>query len=85
MRWRTLIEEMRENTQFVDTQLKGPYKKWHHTHSFIELGGGTLLRDRVLYQVPAGRLGSTLLGAKIRKDVSQIFEYRRKKIVELFS
>jgi ligand-binding SRPBCC domain-containing protein len=39
MKWRTLIEEWQPNTKFVDTQLRGPYKLWHHTHEFEPIDG----------------------------------------------
>lgn len=83
-RWRTRIEEWVPGVRFVDTQLKGPYKKWHHTHRFQSLGGGTLLRDTVRYVIPAGALGNLALGGLIQKDVQAIFGYRKKVIRELF-
>ena len=82
--WRTKIEAWQPVKKFVDTQLKGPYRKWHHTHEFQPLGGGTLLRDRVLFKLPLGILGDTLGGWKVHKDVQQIFTFRRQKIRELF-
>jgi uncharacterized protein (TIGR01777 family) len=84
MRWRTLIEDWRLNDSFVDTQLQGPYAKWHHTHTFLPMKGGTLMRDRVLYRLPLGILGKRLAHWKVRNDIEAIFSYRRKKITELF-
>lgn len=40
LRWQSSIEEWTPNESFVDLQLKGPYDKWHHRHSFRELNGG---------------------------------------------
>ena len=82
--WRTLIEEWNELESFVDTQLKGPYSRWHHQHLFFAVKGGTLIMDRVTYRVPAKFLGKLLLGKFIRSDVEKIFEYRRSKIQTLF-
>ncbi len=82
--WRTRIEEWEPGRKFVDTQLSGPYKLWHHTHEFIPMAGGTLLRDRVRYQVPFGWLGAMASGWKVHKDVATIFDFRRKKIAERF-
>ena len=84
MKWRTRIEEWRPNERFVDTQLKGPYSKWHHTHDFIPLAGGTLMRDRVIYKLPLGFVGDVSGGWFVKKDVATIFKFRRKKIEELF-
>ncbi|MGE4133798.1 MAG: TIGR01777 family oxidoreductase [Bdellovibrionales bacterium] len=81
--WRTLIQDWIPDKQFVDEQLKGPYSKWHHVHSFDSVVGGCLLRDEVTYRVPAHLLGKLALTGFILKDVKQIFSYRQKKIEEL--
>jgi uncharacterized protein (TIGR01777 family) len=83
-RWRTLIEDWVPNKKFVDRQLKGPYSLWHHTHEFIPLAGGTLMRDRVLYRLPVGLLGDFCASWKVVRDVDSIFKYRRKVIHERF-
>lgn len=83
VRWKTLIKEWNPEQSFVDDQLSGPYKKWHHLHLFEEVPGGTLLRDEVTFQIPGGPLGRFLLYPLIRREVEAIFAYRRKKIAEL--
>jgi len=82
--WQTRIEEWKPKQYFSDSQLKGPYKKWHHTHRFLPMKGGTLLTDRVLYQLPMGALGGLAAGWKVRGDVREIFKYRFKVISERF-
>jgi len=84
-RWRTKILRWQPGVEFVDTQLKGPYALWHHTHRFEAVPGGTLMRDEVIYKVPGGRLGKLLLSWLIRRDVAQIFAFRQAKIEELFA
>ena len=34
--WLTRIEEWVPSERFVDMQLTGPYRLWHHTHEFRE-------------------------------------------------
>ena len=82
-RWLTLIAEWQENSHFVDLQLKGPYKIWHHTHRFVEAPGGTMMYDRVFYQLPFGAIGQQLAGALVRRDVGKIFKHRREVISHL--
>lgn len=82
--WRTLIEEWNPSQSFVDTQLKGPYSLWHHTHEFIKVPGGTLMRDKVQFRLPLGYLGWIGGRAFVKSDVNKIFSYRREKIYELF-
>ncbi len=81
--WRSRIDEWTPNERFVDVQLQGPYAKWHHTHSFHDRGGATLIRDRVLYRLPLGRLGHWVGGRFVSSDVEKIFAYRAAKTEEL--
>jgi hypothetical protein len=85
LRWKTRIEEWVPNQKFVDIQLRGPYSHWHHTHLFTPVKGGTLLTDRVLYKVPLGKIGALTAGSYVKNDVGKIFQYRKKKIEELYS
>ncbi|MCB0341632.1 MAG: TIGR01777 family protein [Pseudobdellovibrionaceae bacterium] len=83
-RWQSVISQWQPEDRFVDEQTKGPYRFWHHTHSFEDLAGGTLLVDRVSFKVPLGYLGQLGASSFVRSDVKNIFSYRRKKIRELF-
>ncbi len=85
LKWRTLIEKWNPPREFVDTQLSGPYTKWHHTHTFEKLGHGTLIRDRVVFKLPLGLAGDLAASWKVVGDVNAIFDFRHKKILELFS
>ena len=82
--WQSKIIDWQPNSKFSDTQTHGPYKYWHHRHEFLEKDEGTLMRDYIQYKVPFGVLGNSLVGHWIRKDLENIFNYRRKKIQEIF-
>ncbi len=73
VRWRTRIADWNPPVSFVDEQLRGPYRLWHHTHTFAEKDSGTLCRDRVEYAVPGGALVNKFF---VRADVEKIFAYR---------
>ena len=83
MRWLTEIEVWEPPCRFVDNQLRGPYKLWHHEHRFAERDGGTLISDRVDYALPFGVLGQIVHGLIVRRDVESIFEFRRKRLEEV--
>lgn len=83
--WQSSIEAWEQNRMFVDRQVRGPYKLWHHTHLFKTVAGGTMVTDRVRYAVPGGRLGAWLLGPFIRRDLRRVFAYRRASVPGLFS
>lgn len=82
IRWRSKISEWQPPFRFVDEQLKGPYRYWHHVHTFERAdGGGTLVRDIVHYAVPFGFIIHPLL---VRRDLTKIFEYRRETMGRIF-
>ena len=84
IRWKTLIEEFNSGNFFVDRMLKGPYKNWHHTHTFSELEGGTLIYDQVYYTLPAGIIGNFVALIWVTSDILKIFNFRKTKISEIF-
>jgi ligand-binding SRPBCC domain-containing protein len=83
VRWRTRIEAWEENRMFVDRQLRGPYRLWHHRHEFEDLGGSTLVRDRVHYALPLGRLGEAAARRFVSRDLDRIFAFRREAVRRL--
>ena len=84
--WLTRIEEWEPGVRFVDAQLTGPYKLWHHTHEFEPApGGGTLMRDIVRYALPLGPLGTLAHAVLVRRDVQRIFDFRAQAIPRVLS
>jgi ligand-binding SRPBCC domain-containing protein len=81
VRWRTRIAAWEPPYRFVDEQVRGPYRRWVHEHTFEATDGGTLCRDRVRYAVPGGALVARAL---VRPDVERIFAYRRDVLTALF-
>lgn len=81
--WRTLIESYDAPNGFVDTQLKGPYKLWHHTHHFADKEGGTVITDEVRYELPFQPFGELAAG-EIQRRLEAIFSYRESAVAALF-
>ena len=84
-RWRTGIERFEPESGFVDAQVRGPYRLWHHTHAFDALGAATRMCDRVRYALPLGPLGRLAHAALVGRTLETIFDYRRDRISELFA
>ncbi len=84
VRWQSLIREWSPNRSFVDTQTRGPYRRWDHTHEFEPFDGGTIIRDRVHYEVPLGVLGDVVAGGFVGRDVEKIFAFRHQAVGEIF-
>lgn len=82
-RWKTRIEEFQPMSRFIDTQIRGPYRLWHHTHEFFEEPGGVRMTDRVRYAIPYGPIGSLARILFVRHWLDQIFDYRKLRIDEL--
>lgn len=83
LRWLTRIETWEPPVRFVDIQVRGPYRLWHHTHSFEPDGeDGTLMRDRVRYALPFGPLGELAHRALVRRDLDRIFAFRHAAVRE---
>lgn len=86
IRWRTRITRMDPPHGFEDVQDRGPYRVWHHTHTFRALTPATtLVSDDVAYALPAGFLGSLVAGRKILRDLDVIFAFRAKAIASLLA
>lgn len=82
LRWRSRISDWMPTSQFVDEQVKGPYRYWHHLHEFEEVSGGTVVRDIVRYDLPLSFLLHPLL---VRRDLTSIFEYRQATMRKIFT
>ena len=82
MRWRTKIIEFSPQRQFIDLQIRGPYALWLHQHSFAQVEGGVECRDRVVYRLPLPLVGRAVHAAVVRKQLLEIFRFRRKVIGE---
>jgi ligand-binding SRPBCC domain-containing protein len=82
--WLTEIAHVREGSYFVDEQRVGPYRFWYHEHVFESWDAGVKMTDHIAYAIPFSFLGDTLNAVWINNRLSDIFEYRRQKIIELF-
>lgn len=82
LRWVSVIEEWDPVHRFVDRQLTGPYRLWHHTHEFSADGDSTIVRDEVRYALPLGLLGE-LAHPFVARDLGRIFDYRYGAVARL--
>ncbi|MGB7762996.1 MAG: SRPBCC family protein [Bryobacteraceae bacterium] len=85
VRWTTDIRRWEPPFCFIDVQLSGPYRLWHHTHRFEAHDGGTRMTDVVRCRLPFGIIGRAVHTFQVRRDVERIFDYRFQRIGELFA
>ncbi|MGE9290488.1 MAG: SRPBCC family protein, partial [Puniceicoccales bacterium] len=77
-----LISKWDPPFRFIDEQLRGPYRKWVHTHTFRDCAGGTQMTDHVSYELPLGLVGA-LAHPLIRRNLRKIFTHRN-HVIENF-
>lgn len=85
LHWQTEIFKIDKPYLFADRQLKGPYKMWEHTHTFIKKGDGILMKDDVKYQLPFGIIGKITHSLLVRKKIENIFIYRKNILNKIFN
>lgn len=73
--WRTRITGWDPPFTFTDEQIRGPYARWIHTHTFTARGAETLMEDRVRFRLPLGWVGSPGLPL-VEWQLRRIFRYR---------
>ncbi len=81
IRWKGEIDVWEPPFRFADRQLRGPYRRWQHEHTFQQCDTGTLVRDCVDFEVHGGRLAGRFVAA----DVRRVFSYRRDCLLDLFT
>ena len=84
LKWVTEITHVVDKKYFVDEQRFGPYSLWHHKHFIKEVNGGIEMEDIIHYKIPLGFIGYIMIYLIIKNKLGQIFEYRRKKLNEIF-
>lgn len=83
--WRSLISEYDPPVGFRDEQVIGPYRVWDHRHRFWRDGDDTVIEDVVAYDPPGRLLGALLDRVAIRRQLRQIFDFRRQAIAALLA
>ena len=77
MNWVTEITQVCENKFFIDEQRLGPYKMWHHQHFFEDRKSFVVMKDIVTYIPPYGILGDLVNKFYLKKELQNIFEFRK--------
>ena len=82
--WRTEITDYAPPRSFRDIQLRGPYRRWEHRHTFVPTAAGTRIDDHVTYELPLGPLGRVAHRLVVRAELERIFTYRARAIGDMF-
>lgn len=72
--WRLVHRDYRENEQFCDEQVRGPFRSWRHYHRFIaDNERSCRMRDEIHFALPYG-IG--LAKPIIIRELNRLFRYR---------
>ena len=82
--WMTEITQVKDKQYFIDEQRYGPYSLWHHQHHFKAIEGGVEMTDIVHYKIPLWVLGKLANSLFVKNQLKGIFDYRFKKVEEMF-
>ena len=75
--WVARHEDFVEGRQFVDRQVKGPFRFWRHTHSFRpDEKNGCTLSDEIDYKLPL----NLPFGGVVKRKLQRMFTYRHRQI-----
>ncbi|MFT4177749.1 MAG: SRPBCC family protein [Luteolibacter sp.] len=83
--WVTEIRAVKDRESFIDEQLHGPYRFWHHYHTFEETKDGVLMRDLVHYALPFWPVSEIVHSLYVRKKLRQIFDFRKSFLARHFA
>jgi uncharacterized protein (TIGR01777 family) len=74
--WTLKHTDYRENEQFCDEQVSGPFRSWRHIHRFIPITDSScIMRDEISYTLPTL---SDLADPFIRAELTRLFSFRHK-------
>jgi ligand-binding SRPBCC domain-containing protein len=86
-RWIARITEFEWNHHFADMQAEGPFKSWLHRHELTpetrEGVTGTIVRDRIEYDVGFGFLGRIAQNLFVRHNLRATFAHRQRVLAGL--
>ncbi len=75
--WEVEHRDVIEDRQFRDVQVRGPFKRWEHTHR-IEADGSAecVLTDEIVFELPGGTIGDAVAGGWVRRKLERAFAFR---------
>ena len=83
-RWQSKIVGWDPPFCFIDEQVRGPYRSWHHEHRFEPTERGTRIIDELTYEVPGWIAEPLVFGLFVGPRVRDIFTYRKAAMMKLF-
>jgi ligand-binding SRPBCC domain-containing protein len=81
-----MITNVKKHEKFIDQQVMGPYKFWHHEHKFQVISSNKVkMTDIITYIPPFGFLGDIANELFLKKKLNNIFDYRNIILNNMFN
>lgn len=74
--WDAVHTACEPGRMFRDTQIRGPFASWNHTHRFIPDGDTSILEDHIAFALPAPASWINPINRYVKHDLARIFAYR---------
>jgi len=84
--WITIITNVIKHKKFIDQQVKGPYKFWHHEHKFEVISSDKVkMTDIITYIPPFGVFGDIANFVFLKNKLNGIFDFRETILHQIFN
>jgi ligand-binding SRPBCC domain-containing protein len=70
------VTELDRPRRFVDLQVKGPFRTFHHEHLYESVAGETVMIDRIRFDAPLGIIGRVVERAVLGSYLQKLIEQR---------
>lgn len=70
------VAELDRPHRFVDEQVRGPFRSFHHEHLFEALDGATQMIDRIRFDAPLGPIGRLVECAVLASYLQKLIAVR---------
>lgn len=80
LRMTSRITQMDAPDQFIDEQVKGPFRQFRHVHEFSDDADGTTMIDRIEFQAPFGPVGRLVEKLVLARYLQKLIETRNRHL-----
>ena len=78
-RWEFEQRDVIAGRQFLDIQVRGPFRRWNHLHEFHAVAESQCdLEDTIEYALPMGAPGRIVAGPAVRRAIERHLSYRHR-------
>lgn len=83
--WITEITKVDEGRTFIDEQRHGPYRIWHHEHTFTSVGTGVQIHDSVQYSFAVSPIDRIVNRVLVEGKIKEIFHFRAETVTKILA